>query len=60
MIYRRYNSVMHSVVCVTTRPIINEELFLNYRYNPSHPYPDWYSQPDLEAAKRRWAPPRWF
>lgn len=32
-----------------------EELFLNYRFNPLHPYPDWYHQPFPEEAARRWS-----
>jgi hypothetical protein len=31
-----------------------EELFMNYRFNPLAPTPDWYTDPDPEAAARRW------
>ncbi|EGC32328.1 hypothetical protein DICPUDRAFT_81815 [Dictyostelium purpureum] len=49
------NSVIRrGVVLIAFKPIINSELFLNYRFNPDLPYPDWYTQPDLEEAKRRW------
>jgi len=52
------NCYMRSIVCLTTRHVKDEELFLNYRYNPVNPYPDWYEQPDLEEAKRRWQKPK--
>ncbi|EFA86563.1 hypothetical protein PPL_00364 [Heterostelium album PN500] len=39
---------------VAYQPIKDEELFLNYRFNPANPYPAWYHQPDIEEAKRRW------
>lgn len=45
---------MRSVVAVLTRPVRDEELFLNYRFNPRNPYPSWYVQPDEEEAARRW------
>lgn len=52
---KRPGTIMHCVILVATRKIEEkEELLLNYRFNPSNPYPDWYSQPDLEEAKRRW------
>jgi hypothetical protein len=46
---------MFGMVCVARRRIQDEELFLNYRLNPAHPYPDWYAQPDPREAERRWA-----
>lgn len=45
---------MHSVILIANRHIQNEELLLNYRFNPANPYPSWYTQPDEEEAKRRW------
>jgi len=45
---------MRSVVAVLTRPVRDEELFLNYRFNPRNPYPAWYVQPDEDEALRRW------
>lgn len=54
LVWNRLNCLMPSAVCVAKRPIVDEELFLNYRYNPSNKYPDWYHQPDEEEAKRRW------
>lgn len=57
----QWNCLMPSVVILTTGHIKdNEELFLNYRFNPKNPYPDWYVQPDEEEAKRRWLKPSFF
>lgn len=51
---------MRSLLLITKRRIEDEELFLNYRYNPNNPYPSWYTPvPDTEA-KRRWAPRSWL
>jgi hypothetical protein len=44
-----------SLLLIASRNLRDEELFLNYRFNPALPYPDWYVQPDLEEATRRWA-----
>ena len=33
-----------------------EELFVAYRFNPSHPTPSWYSDPCPEESRRRWTP----
>ena len=52
--YGRPHILMPEMVCVATHFIEDEELFFNYRYNPDNPYPEWYSQPDLDEAKRRW------
>jgi len=46
---------MKSIVIVAKRSIVDEELFLNYRFNPRFPYPDWYYQPNEEEARRRWS-----
>ena len=52
---RRAGTVMHAVILIATRKIdTGEELLLNYRFNPSNPYPDWYAQPSPEDAARRW------
>jgi hypothetical protein len=51
---KRSNVVMHSVLLIAKRKIQNEEILLNYRFNPSNPYPSWYTQPDEEEAARRW------
>lgn len=52
--FRRPGVHMHALLLISRRKIENEELLLNYRYNPANPYPDWYAQPDLEEAQRRW------
>lgn len=31
-----------------------EEFFLNYRYNPRHPRPEWYHPVDADEANRLW------
>jgi hypothetical protein len=49
-----------SMLLVAHRNLRDEELFLNYRFNPRNPYPDWYVQPDPQEAARRWARWRWF
>lgn len=54
LVWSRLNCLMPAAVCVAKRTIIDEELFLNYRYNPSNAYPDWYAQPSEEEAVRRW------
>lgn len=59
-VYGDKDVLVNSVVLITTRHIKDEELFLNYRYNPRNPYPDWYNQPFPDEAERRWAKPRLF
>jgi hypothetical protein len=57
---KRLDTLVQSVVLVATKHLHNEELFVNYRFNPSNPYPSWYVQPDEEEARRRWSePPFW-
>lgn len=55
-----WSSLMPSMVCVATRVIEDEELFMNYRLNPrnAHLHPDWYHQPDPLGAQLRYAPIR--
>jgi len=54
-INKRAGTVMHAILLVATKRIQEqEEIFLNYRYNPANPYPTWYAQPDPEEAQRRW------
>ena len=45
------------VALVATRPLHDEELFLNYRLNPNAAggLPDWYSSIDEEEDARRWS-----
>jgi hypothetical protein len=52
--YKGYNVLMRSVIIIATDWIRDEELFLNYRYNPRHKVPDWHTDPDPEMSKRRW------
>lgn len=41
---------------VATRDIQDEEVFINYRYNPNGPKcPSWYHDCDPESSTRRWA-----
>lgn len=47
-------AVMRTIAFVATEDIHDEELFVNYRMNPSNDLPDWYSPVDLEQDKRRW------
>jgi hypothetical protein len=61
MFYSDSTVLVHGVALIATRHIKNdEEVFLNYRYNPKHSHPQWYHQPDPEEAQRRWAKPRYF
>jgi len=54
--FPRRNCAACSMVVISIKHLQDEELFLNYRFNPALPYPEWYSQPNLEEAQRRWAP----
>jgi len=45
---------MRGVACIARVPLKDQELYLNYRFNPKNKYPDWYHQPDEEEAKQRW------
>jgi len=49
-----YNILMQSVVFLATRRIHDEELWLNYRFNPKKKLPIWYHQCDEDQAERRW------
>ncbi|KAK5584840.1 hypothetical protein RB653_006457 [Dictyostelium firmibasis] len=53
-IFKDSSVLRRSLLLVAFKPIKNQEIFLNYRFNPDLPYPNWYKQPDLEEAKRRW------
>ena len=46
--------VLKGLVLVAARPLEDEEVFLNYRFNPRNGSPDWYVPVDLEEDKRRW------
>jgi len=48
--------LMHALVFVALRDIEDgEELFVNYRMNPSVPRPHWYYPVDVEEDLRRWS-----
>lgn len=48
---------LRGLVMVTIAPLqCGEELFVAYRFNPSHPTPSWYSDPCPEESRRRWTP----
>ncbi|GLD91639.1 hypothetical protein PINS_up000172 [Pythium insidiosum] len=48
-------ALVHGLVFITTAEINDgEELFLNYRYNPNNPFPDWYTPVDLESDREMW------
>jgi len=59
-LYWNDHIVMPTVLIMAIQHIEDEELFLNYRFNPNNPYPSWYVQPDEEEAKRRWAKIKMF
>ncbi|KDO21132.1 hypothetical protein SPRG_12913 [Saprolegnia parasitica CBS 223.65] len=42
------------IALVTLHDVTDEELFLNYRYNPSLPYPEWYTPVDKDADEKMW------
>jgi hypothetical protein len=52
-------TLIPGLVLVALRDLRDEELFLNYRYNPAAlqqvKTPSWYCQADAEAARRRWS-----
>jgi len=48
-----------SVIVIATRDLEDEEVTMDYRYNPRNPYPPWYFPVDELAARRRWAPVRY-
>lgn len=49
--------ITRTVALVAIRDIQNEELFMNYRFNPNAPgLPDWYWDCDPEESSRRWKP----
>ena len=46
---------MHGLVLLTTRDVVNEEVFYNYRLNPDGgEIPPWYMACDAEENKNRW------
>jgi len=39
------------MVIITLKDVENEELFINYRYNPFSSHPDWYWDPCPEETQ---------
>lgn len=54
--HARRQRTCYGLAIVATRPICNEEVFINYRFNPyGAEAPEWYVDCDPEESKRRWA-----
>lgn len=52
-----HNLVYRTVVLVALRDLCNEEMFMNYRFNPKVEHPSWYKPcGDGFDASRRWFP----
>ncbi|POM62776.1 Uncharacterized protein PHPALM_28029 [Phytophthora palmivora] len=48
-------SIVHGLAFIATADITNEEeLFLNYRYNPDRPLPEWYTPVDVDSDRAMW------
>ncbi|KAK8934878.1 hypothetical protein KSP39_PZI014685 [Platanthera zijinensis] len=47
--------IVKALVLVATRPLCEEEVYLNYRLSNSKRRPAWYSPVDEEEDKRRWS-----
>nr|GEW88425.1 hypothetical protein [Tanacetum cinerariifolium] len=47
--------IMKSLALVATRPLRNEEVYLNYRLSNSKRRPSWYTPVDEEEDRRRWS-----
>lgn len=49
------DACIESLAIVATREIEDEEVFINYRFNPASPdLPDWYEDCNPSESKRRW------
>lgn len=47
--------MMRSIILMATTTISpGEEIFMDYRLNPSLDAPDWYNQVDENLSKKRW------
>ncbi|KYQ93815.1 hypothetical protein DLAC_05212 [Tieghemostelium lacteum] len=54
-VFKDTTTFQPAMVIIAYEPIKDQELYLNYRFNPvNQPYADWYHQPDVEEAHRRW------
>ncbi|KAE8910377.1 hypothetical protein PF005_g9171 [Phytophthora fragariae] len=48
-------TIVHGLAFISTADIADdEELFLNYRYNPDRPLPEWYTPVDVESDRAMW------
>jgi len=47
--------LMKTLLLITTKYVRNEELFLNYRYNPAAHKPEWYKAVDEEDDRNLWS-----
>lgn len=52
---RHVHRIKRTLALVATRDINDEEIFMNYRFNPnSRGLPEWYHDCDPETSSRRW------
>jgi hypothetical protein len=50
------STIRKSIAIMATRPVVNEEVYINYRFNPDGPdLPEWYTDCNPEESRRRWA-----
>ncbi|CAN0093853.1 unnamed protein product, partial [Ectocarpus sp. 12 AP-2014] len=50
------SAMVETVVLVACRGgLHDQEVFMDYRFNPNMPHPDWYSPVDPEATAKMWA-----
>lgn len=54
--YRHVGCHVRTVAFVSVAHLRDEEVFLNYRYNPRLELPSWYAHADKEEAMRLWEP----
>ncbi|OWZ24835.1 hypothetical protein PHMEG_00016 [Phytophthora megakarya] len=48
-------AIVHGLGFIATADIANDdELFLNYRYNPDRPLPEWYTPVDVDSDRAMW------
>ncbi|CAI5711996.1 unnamed protein product [Hyaloperonospora brassicae] len=48
-------AIVHGLAFIATADIADgEELFLNYRYNPDRPLPEWYTAVDVDTDRAMW------
>jgi hypothetical protein len=47
--------IAKSIVLVTTRQVFQEEIFVDYRLDPTQPTPSWYVPINPDVDRRTWA-----